>query len=457
MASLTKENSNNRKGWRLRFYLHGKRKSLWLGNISKRIADGIAFNVDELVQAKEVGQSPNATATKWAAALDGRMKKTLVGWGLAEPTAQRLNTAAGKLLGPFVDAYIADRTDLKPGTKTNYKQARRLLVEYFKADKPLSAITAADADRWRRWLLSRVVKEATDDRPAATMATATVSKHVKRAKTMFAEAVRDRLIESSPFADQKGSSEANKDRHFFVDRKISSEVLKACPDQDWRLVFALARFAGMRCPSEVTALRWSDVLWDKNRLRIESSKTGLRFCPVFPELRPVLEKAFHDAPDGAIYCVGRYGGSEDANLSTQLKRIIKNAGHKPWPKTFINLRSTRRTELQEKFPSHVVDQWLGHSTKTAEKHYLQVTEDHWTAGAMVATGLTVEASQDAEVDSDQVEIGGPTGGPISANLGQSRGTTHGTTNAQNHEKSPTRRNLMELSVTPTGLEPVLPA
>ena len=264
---------------------------------------------------------------------------------------------------------------------------------------------------------------------------------------MFAEAVRDRLIESSPFADQKGSSEANKDRHFFVDRKLTGEVLNACPDQDWRLVFALARFAGMRCPSEVTALRWSDVLWDKNRLRIESSKTGLRFCPIFPELRPILEGAFDAATPGALYCVGRYGGSADSNLSTQLKRIVKNAGRKPWPKTFINLRSTRRTELQEKFPSHVVDQWLGHSTKTAEKHYLQVTEEHWATGAIMPTGQTV----------DQTEIGGPTGGPISANQGQSDGTTHGTTNPQKHEKSPNRRNLMELSVTPTGLEPVLPA
>ena len=40
----------------------------------------------------------------------------------------------------------------------------------------------------------RVVKPATETEPAATMATATVSKHVKRAKTMFAEAVCDRLL-----------------------------------------------------------------------------------------------------------------------------------------------------------------------------------------------------------------------------------------------------------------------
>ena len=122
-----------------------------------------------------------------------------------------------------------------------------------------------------------------------------------------------------------------------------------------------------------------------------------------------------------------------------MKRIIKTAGQKPWPKTFINLRSTRRTELQDRFPSHVVDEWLGHSTKTAETHYLQVTEDHWSAGAVTETGMG--------------ENGGPTGGPISANLDESSGTTE----PQKHEKSSARLNLTELSVTPTGLEPVLPA
>ena len=28
-------------------------------------------------------------------------------------------------------------------------------------------------------------------------------------------------------------------------------------------------------------------------------------------------------------------------------------------------------------PSHVIDAWLGHSTKVAERHYLLVTDDHW--------------------------------------------------------------------------------
>ena len=44
----------------------------------------------------------------------------------------------------------------------------------------------------------------------------------------------------------------------------------------------------------------------------------------------------------------------------------------------MNLRATRRTELQELFPDHVVNSWMGHSSRVAEKHYLQVTPDHWS-------------------------------------------------------------------------------
>jgi hypothetical protein len=67
----------------------------------------------------------------------------------------------------------------------------------------------------------------------------------------------------------------------------------------------------------------------------------------------------------------------NTNLRTQLLRIIKRAGLKVWPKLFQNLRSTRQTELEELFPSHVVCAWIGNSEKVARKHYLQVTDEHF--------------------------------------------------------------------------------
>jgi len=53
---------------------------------------------------------------------------------------------------------------------------------------------------------------------------------------------------------------------------------------------------------------------------------------------------------------------------------------------FQNLRSSRETELTQKFPLHVVCAWMGNSQAVAAKHYLQVTDDHFKAAAGACGG-----------------------------------------------------------------------
>ena len=78
-----------------------------------------------------------------------------------------------------------------------------------------------------------------------------------------------------------------------------------------------------------------------------------------------------------------------------MTRIVEQAGIKPWPKIFQNLRSTRETELAETYPIHVVCAWLGNSQPVAAKHYLQVTDDHFAhaAGGGAAKGEARHAHQ----------------------------------------------------------------
>ena len=104
------------------------------------------------------------------------------------------------------------------GGKLSCEQTKRLLVEFFGETHPLRSITLADADCWKRWMLAE-----------KGLAIATVSKHGKKAKTMFQHAVRDRLLLSSPFAEMKGGSECNPERQFFITRDVASKVSEACP------------------------------------------------------------------------------------------------------------------------------------------------------------------------------------------------------------------------------------
>ena len=62
---------------------------------------------------------------------------------------------------------------------------------------------------------------------------------------------------------------------------------------------------------------------------------------------------------------------------------------------FQNLRSTRETELMNDFPAHVVCGWLGNSQPVAEKHYLQVTDEHFEKAVQIAVQHTAETARNA--------------------------------------------------------------
>ena len=150
----------------------------------------------------------------------------------------------------------------------------------------------------------------------------------------------------------------------------------------------------MRCPSELLALTWADVNWATGRMLVHSAKTehhegkGTRLVPIFPEMRPYLEAVWEAAEPGTVHVITRYRDA-NANLRTQLQRIVAKADLKPWPKLFQNLRASRATELASEYPAHVAAAWLGHSTLVANKNYWQVTDDDFAK----AIGADTEAVQ----------------------------------------------------------------
>jgi integrase len=282
----------------------------------------------------------------------------------------KADALAGPTLQNFINDYITARSDIKPRSVNRLEAAGKKLVECFGPDRRMKEFTIGDADSFRLWLVGQAFAENT------------VRRLCGRAKQFFRAAVRRKLIPENPFGDLVSAVRGNPSRFYFVTQEEATKVLDSCPDAEWRLLFALSRYGGLRCPSEHLSMRWGDVDWANNRVRVPSPKTEhiegkeSRMIPMFPELKPYLEEAFEQAAPGTEFVINRYR-SCNANLRTQLMRIIKRAGLKPWPKPFQNLRSTRETELMEKFPAHVVCGWIGNSEAIALKHYLQVTDDHF--------------------------------------------------------------------------------
>ena len=136
-------------------------------------------------------------------------------------------------------------------------------------------------------------------------------------------------------------------------------------------------------------------------MRVNSKKTGLRFTPIFPEIKPLLDAAWDAATEGSRYVISRYRDRE-ANLRTQMIKITESAGLSPWEKTFVNLRASCRTDLPDRFPDHCVNTWLGHSSRVAQRHYLQTTDAHWQRAIEEAVGgvICADQGQSGAIDDD---------------------------------------------------------
>jgi len=187
-------------------------------------------------------------------------------------------------------------------------------------------------------------------------------------------------------------------------------MLDACPDAEWRLIFALARLGGLRVPLEILGLTWGDIRWAEGRFTVHSPKTEhhpgqeSREVPLFPELLPCLSEAFERAEPGAEHVITRYR-LPNQNLSTQFRRILRRAGIEPWPKLYQNLRSTRQTELTDCFPVHVVCAWLGNRAPVVMKHCLQMTDERFRQAAQKAVQKAVQPPSAATCRNPPAEPG----------------------------------------------------
>ncbi len=372
MASVINDPNGRR---RLQFTdPNGRRQTIRLGKMPKRTAESVKTYVEHLLIAQLSKRPVDGETAKWVASLDDVLSERLAKVGLIQ---ERRKESCSHTLGGFLDAYIESRVSLKPNTKRNYETTRRHLVGHFGRGRALADISPGDADEWREILLKR-------------LAAATVNREVKRAKQFFRAAVRKRLLAENPFADISTPAQVNKSRQHFIDLTTIEKVIDACPDAEWRLIVALSRYGGLRCPSEHLAMTWGDMDWEHDRMTVRSPKTEhhpggeSRLLPLFPELKPFLEAAFDEAEPGTKYVITR-NRDRNCNLRTQLLRIIKRAGVEHWPKLFHNLRATRQTELAEKYPAHVVCAWLGNSQVVAMQHYLQTTEEHFRKAAQNPT------------------------------------------------------------------------
>ncbi|MEQ8847560.1 tyrosine-type recombinase/integrase [Botrimarina sp.] len=386
MATLSKEPDAKSKrtgkvlrgGYRIQVMIDGQRRSIRLGKMPKAQADNARRHVEALASARIDGSAPPEPTAAWVGGLSDTLRGRLERAGLVRPRDAR----SGMTVGELVDKFRASKfPNYKPRSKATVDMGLKAVLRIMGSETLVRDVTPGDCEDYSNQLKSEGLSKAT------------VHKRCSIATSLFRYAMKHRIIDREPFADSdvKRSTVATT-RRAIISEADAKLVLDKLPDAEWRLLFVLSRWGGLRVGSEPRTLKWSDVDWQRMRIRVRSPKTehheghASREVPIFPEIEAELRDVWEAAEPGEEWVLPFLRSRTDSALRKPLKAAIKRAGLEVWPRLFHNMRATRQTELEQRFPSHVVCKWLGNSVQIANKHYLSVTDDDFAR----ATEKTVQ-------------------------------------------------------------------
>lgn len=287
--------------------------------------------------------------------------------------------------------FAAEGRGWKGATSENKASSRKRFLSFFAPETKAELIGVDDARRFVDWL-DREAPNRQTGRPGLSEATRAGTIRDVRAAWNWGR--KNGLVQTAPFNEVSKGSYVNDAKKRYIDMKEYRRLLDACPSQEWRVIVALCRIAGLRNPSETLALRWEDVDFERGCLTARSSKTERyrgkekRTIPLFPELRRELEalreeRAVESAAGSGIdspFVIVRYRETS-SNMRTTFDKIVFRAGLDRWPDPFQNLRKSAATDVKSRFGDFAESVWLGHSTQISNDHYQQIPPEVWRRAA----------------------------------------------------------------------------
>ena len=367
----------------------GDPQTIYLGKVPMRYAESVKVRVEDLVMATITGHAPTDETARWLASRDDRMIAKLARVGL---TASRQTVT----LESWLTQYLDERDgELKPESHRKLGQTRDKLVGrpktadrdavkgHFAPDTPLRQLTPQDAAEWRQWLRSQGLSEAA------------IKTHSGNAKTMLQEAVRRKLIEDNPFQHLKSGPTPSRYTRYVTPDEIT-RIIEACADAEWKLLFGLGRYAGLRIPSESHLLTWADVDWERGRLTVRSPKTEhhagheQRLVPITPNLMKLLLDRFAECEEDDQYLVTIRG---QGRIRKTVQAVCARAGVELWSRLWQTLRSSCEKEWAMSFPQYAVSKWIGHSITVSGRHYANDVPDELFRKAAEGSGQAQRKAQ----------------------------------------------------------------
>ena len=272
-------------------------------------------------------------------------------------------------------------------TLATYRFNQKIFFETFSPNELIEKMTAERLLEWKTALL-------------AAYAPASVAGVMKVAKTVFGWAVDHDWLTKNPLSKIPTGSFINRNNDRIISMDEYAKLLTGCSNQEWRTIIALARIGGLRCPSELRQLRWTDIHWSENRFLVRSPKTERheghreRLVPLFPVLRAELEQHFSlDETKGNEFVIEHYQKTS-WQLNMPFRSIARRAGLGKIVRPFDNMRMSRSNEVDREFGSIKECLWIGHSERVKKEHYYRLEDSDFAEAAEVGLEKPIPHAHD---------------------------------------------------------------
>jgi integrase len=371
MATIFKAKNNGKCSYGIKFKSPqtNTEQRIMLGKANKEQAQLFQRNINRIIRDMSMGTEFGQETCLWLNQLPAAMHKKLVKHGLCK-------ARSGSLLIPTLSQWIvkylaSKQQELKRSSLERIQATCHYLLGFFSNGKlskkldqivgiTLDKITEDHANSWRLWLLKQELSQAT------------VHLHIRNAKALFKRAVDQKWIVENPWQKLKSSAIAA-ERTTYVTPEQAALIVQKCSDQHLKLSFALARWAGLRSPSETHSLSWSDIDWKQNVMTVLAPKTSKkRTVPIRLELRQLLQ---HEHRKLNQPLVGPVITNKPNNLHRKLQKLLTKLKIPVWADLFQTLRRSCETEWAETCPQHAVSSWIGHDMRVSQQHYLMTTPE----------------------------------------------------------------------------------
>lgn len=403
-----------------------EKQKIRLGEMEFDDAEYIATMIAKLVECSKVAGSviPFAVQTFIDKEIDYSLRKKLLDKYLIQETEEdRYNDST--TIGELTDQYMEYHKNAKENTWKGYNQTRNQLVKRFGRDKKLADITAKDVKHFENDFY-------------ASYKEATVSRHIGRFKEIMRFGIKNKLVDeqwfSETFENMRIGKMHNDERKQEVTMEMYQKIVSVCVNTELRFAFFLARLCAFRCPSECSTWRWSYLNFETKRVKVwDIKRQRIRIIPMFGYLYPFLAELFYfhqcktflndiknrnlelkwDSKE-MISLIKEKGDSYVKEMSKkfpkgedwifterfrkrksrgkQIPQLLKKA-KVSLEKAFINCRGTRESEWVQLYGLKAATEWTGNSVKVAQKHYLEISNDTWTA-ALLDGDTSVDESID---------------------------------------------------------------